>query len=64
MKHVASKFVQLIAAPKLTAGTQHAIRDVINQTINEWSLRKYIKALSFNSTAANIERLNGLYGLL
>nr|XP_047146815.1 uncharacterized protein LOC124819345 [Hydra vulgaris] len=55
---------QLLAVPKLSLGTGHAICDAIVQIIDDWKIKDDIKAFSFDTTAANTGRRNGACVLL
>ena len=54
----------LLVVPNFTDGTGQAICDVIIQTTDEWNLKGDIKAFSFDTTAVNTGRLNGVCELL
>ena len=54
---------QLLAVPKLTIGTGRAMCDAIIETIDDWNLRD-VTAFSFDTTASNTGRINGVCVLL
>ena len=51
---------QILAVPKLSAGTGQAMCDAIMQTIEEWNIQDDIRSFSFDTTASNTGRLNGV----
>lgn len=55
---------QLLGVPKLPNGTGEAISSAVLTMVQEWRIESQVKAICFDTTAANTGRINGACGAI